>query len=141
MSDHAPQSAPDRKDESVAEATSSVFAAAAVVVASAEAVVMKEQDDAADIEAAAAWAAAPSETTSVFEADRVAWLEAAHAGERATENDPLARMSIMAATVAAEALASGLSEEELATSDDMTAGIAAILAARAVPGYPGASAT
>ncbi len=132
MSDDTPQVS-DREDPRLATATSGVFAAAADLVASSEAVVRQEHDDAADIDAAAAWASAPSETASVFEADRVAWLEAAHAGGSTTGHDPLPRQSVMAATVAAEALECALRHEELVTSDEMTEGIAAIVAATTAP--------
>lgn len=132
MSDNTPRPITDLDDQRLARAAASVFASAAAVVAAAEAVVMRENVDAAEITAAAAWASVPIDIAHIFETERIAWLEARRARALAVEHSQLALQSVMAATVAARALSSGLGEDEYDTSDAMAEGIAALVAARRV---------
>ena len=132
MSSEQPRPITDLSQHRQAKAALSVFAAAAAVVASEEAVVMREQVDEAEIAAAAAWASIPIDITQIFEAERRAWLEAKRAGALAVEHNRLARRSVVAATIAAQTLSSGLDDHEFATSDLMAGGIAALVAAKRV---------
>jgi len=113
-------------------ATASVFAAAAAVIAFAEAVVLQERVHAADVAAAAAWAVVPADLSRIFQAEQTAWLAGQHAGALAIEHNRIARRSVLAATLAADALAAGLTAEEFAVSDLMREHIAAIVTARTV---------
>ena len=129
MSDVTPEPISDLDQQRLAGAAAGVFAAAAALVARAEAEIVRERMDAANIAAATAWASVPVDAAHIFDVERVAWLEAACASEQTVDHQELARRSVLAATVAAEALADALGQEEYATSDLMSEGIAAIVAA------------
>lgn len=122
----------DRRWTSQPKATSaaSIFASAAAVIASAEATVIQDEVRAADIAAASAWERRPIDLDCIFEREREAWLVGQQAADLTVEHTRVARRSVIAKTLAAEAIASGLTAAEYASSKLMSDRIAAILAVR-----------
>jgi hypothetical protein len=120
----------DRPGIEVPPSAASLFAAAVAVIASAETIILEEQIAAAEIAAAIAWACVPMETARIFDAERAAWLASQHASIVAFEHNRMARRSVIAATLASEAFAYGLTAEELATTQLMSDGIGVILDAK-----------
>jgi hypothetical protein len=112
---------------------SSVIAAAGAVVAAEEARRMQEYVDAACIAAAVAFARSPSaQGPSLAQRERSAWVANERVITFAAEHNRLARRSVLAATLAAEALANTMSADDLPTSTLMDDSLLAILDAKAV---------
>lgn len=110
----------------------SVYFAAAAVIASAEVTAMGERLNAADIAAAISRIRTPGDLARIRERQRHAWLAGQHAANLAIEHNRVARRSVVAATLAAEVLASGLTAEEFASSELMNERIGAIVSAVSV---------
>lgn len=115
-----------------AATANSVYFAAAAVIASAEVTAMHERLNAADIAAAISWARSPNDLARIRDRQSQAWRAGQRAADLAIEHNRVARRSVVAATLAAEACASGLTAEQFASSDLMDERISAIVRAVSV---------